>query len=127
MRLIVSSDAIRSRAPVSIIQVCREWSLRPRHRLTLAWRSKPFNQVSYVQITPLRTILDLTYPVSPSQHVLCEKPISVDVDLSKPLVAAAKANPHVKVMIGFSRRCELDESHINWTSRHLADLLDTFS
>jgi myo-inositol 2-dehydrogenase/D-chiro-inositol 1-dehydrogenase len=40
------------------------------------------------------------------QHVLLEKPISIDVADSKPVVEVANANPSVKVMIGFVRRCE---------------------
>lgn len=40
-------------------------------------------------------------------HVLLEKPISVDVEESKPVVAAAEARKDVKVMIGFVRRCKL--------------------
>lgn len=42
-------------------------------------------------------------------HVLLEKPISIDVEDSKPVVAAAEAAAArgVKVMIGFVRRCEL--------------------
>lgn len=39
-------------------------------------------------------------------HVLLEKPISIDVEDSKPVVAAADANKDVKVMIGFVRRCK---------------------
>lgn len=46
--------------------------------------------------------------IKAGKHVLLEKPISVDVELSRPVVAAAAANPSVKVMIGFSRR--FDES-----------------
>jgi myo-inositol 2-dehydrogenase / D-chiro-inositol 1-dehydrogenase len=39
------------------------------------------------------------------QHVLLEKPISVDVETTKPVIEAATARPNLKVMIGFSRRC----------------------
>lgn len=47
--------------------------------------------------------------INAGKHVLLEKPISVDVDLSRPVVEAAAANPSVKVMVGFSRR--FDESY----------------
>lgn len=38
-------------------------------------------------------------------HVLLEKPISVDVEDSRPVVEAARKRKDVKVMIGFVRRC----------------------
>lgn len=44
------------------------------------------------------------------KHVLLEKPISVDVELSRPVVEAAAMNPAVKVMVGFSRR--FDDSFV---------------
>ncbi|KAF6805980.1 myo-inositol 2-dehydrogenase [Colletotrichum sojae] len=37
-------------------------------------------------------------------HVLCEKPLSTNMDEIDKVVEAAKANPHLKVMAGFSRR-----------------------
>ncbi|KAL4757932.1 Gfo/Idh/MocA family protein [Aspergillus foveolatus] len=37
-------------------------------------------------------------------HVLCEKPISTDLAEAQSVVDAAKANPQLKVMAGFSRR-----------------------
>ncbi|WVQ69659.1 uncharacterized protein L199_007879 [Kwoniella botswanensis] len=37
-------------------------------------------------------------------HVLLEKPISIDVEDSRPVLEAATAHPKVKVMIGFVRR-----------------------
>ncbi|KAL4978288.1 hypothetical protein BDW66DRAFT_165054 [Aspergillus desertorum] len=42
-------------------------------------------------------------------HVLCEKPLSISVDICNEVVAAAKRRPHLKVMCGFSRR--FDESY----------------
>ena len=41
-----------------------------------------------------------------AQHVLLEKPISIDVEDSRPVVEAAEKHPELKVMIGFVRRCE---------------------
>ncbi|AFR94584.1 transposase subfamily [Cryptococcus neoformans C23] len=41
---------------------------------------------------------------SAGKHVLLEKPISVDVDLSRPVVEAARKHPELKIMIGLSRR-----------------------
>ncbi|KAL4790958.1 hypothetical protein BDV19DRAFT_401652 [Aspergillus venezuelensis] len=40
-------------------------------------------------------------------HVLCEKPISTDLGEAQSVVDAAKANPHLKVMAGFSRRFDV--------------------
>ncbi|CAM1507502.1 Fc.00g071430.m01.CDS01 [Cosmosporella sp. VM-42] len=37
-------------------------------------------------------------------HVLCEKPLSTDLDEAQAVVDAAKKHPHLKVMAGFSRR-----------------------
>ncbi|KAE9990488.1 hypothetical protein Vi05172_g7885 [Venturia inaequalis] len=37
-------------------------------------------------------------------HVLCEKPLSTDVEMSKTVLAAASAHPKQKVLCGFSRR-----------------------
>ncbi|KAJ5651663.1 hypothetical protein N7507_009089 [Penicillium longicatenatum] len=37
-------------------------------------------------------------------HVLCEKPLSIDIAEAQSVVDAAKENPHLKVMAGFSRR-----------------------
>ncbi|GFZ51344.1 hypothetical protein JCM24511_09104 [Saitozyma sp. JCM 24511] len=42
--------------------------------------------------------------IEKGKHVLLEKPISIDVADSKPVVQVANANPAVKVMIGFVRR-----------------------
>ncbi|KAL3460889.1 hypothetical protein BJX64DRAFT_300432 [Aspergillus heterothallicus] len=42
-------------------------------------------------------------------HVLCEKPLSISVDICNEVVQAARARPHLKVMCGFSRR--FDESY----------------
>jgi myo-inositol 2-dehydrogenase/D-chiro-inositol 1-dehydrogenase len=38
-------------------------------------------------------------------HVLLEKPISVDLEGSLPVVAASKRHPKQKIMIALSRRC----------------------
>ncbi|QDS74073.1 hypothetical protein FKW77_009466 [Venturia effusa] len=40
-------------------------------------------------------------------HVLCEKPLSTDVELSKTVLAAASKHPHQKVLCGFSRRFDV--------------------
>ncbi|RYP03673.1 hypothetical protein DL764_004978 [Monosporascus ibericus] len=37
-------------------------------------------------------------------HVLCEKPISLDIGTCDKVIKAAEARPHLKVMCGFSRR-----------------------
>ena len=37
-------------------------------------------------------------------HVLCEKPLSTDLELSQRVVDAAKQKPDLKVMAAFSRR-----------------------
>jgi predicted dehydrogenase len=50
--------------------------------------------------------LERSTRTDPPQHVLLEKPISVDVKKAIPVVEAAAAHPHLKTMIGFSRRCE---------------------
>ncbi|KAF2854703.1 NAD(P)-binding protein [Plenodomus tracheiphilus IPT5] len=42
-------------------------------------------------------------------HVLCEKPLSTSVKICQDVVDAAKKNPHLKVMCGFSRR--FDDSY----------------
>jgi len=39
------------------------------------------------------------------QHVLLEKPISIDVKLAEPVLDAAQARPDLKIMVGLSRRC----------------------
>lgn len=41
------------------------------------------------------------------QHVLCEKPISIDLETSRSVVNFAESHPELKVMVGFSRRCTL--------------------
>jgi hypothetical protein len=40
------------------------------------------------------------------QHVLLEKPISIDVASALPVLEAAKAHPKQKIMVAFSRRCQ---------------------
>ncbi|WWC61259.1 uncharacterized protein I303_103840 [Kwoniella dejecticola CBS 10117] len=42
--------------------------------------------------------------IKAGKHVLCEKPISISIEESIPVVKAAAEHPEVKVMIGFSRR-----------------------
>ncbi len=42
--------------------------------------------------------------INAGKHVLCEKPLSTSVDVSRSVVEAAAQNPHQKVMCGFSRR-----------------------
>ncbi|KAL2816016.1 hypothetical protein BDW59DRAFT_166556 [Aspergillus cavernicola] len=37
-------------------------------------------------------------------HVLCEKPLSISVDVCTDILNTSKNNPHLKVMCGFSRR-----------------------
>ncbi|KKY13281.1 putative nad binding rossmann fold oxidoreductase [Diplodia seriata] len=37
-------------------------------------------------------------------HVLCEKPLSTSIEEAQSVVDAANANPHLKVMAGYSRR-----------------------
>lgn len=37
-------------------------------------------------------------------HVLCEKPLSTSLEDARSVVSAAAANPHLKVMAGYSRR-----------------------
>ncbi|KAK3196414.1 hypothetical protein K4F52_000296 [Lecanicillium sp. MT-2017a] len=37
-------------------------------------------------------------------HVLCEKPLSISVDVCRQVLAEARKRPHLKVMCGFSRR-----------------------
>lgn len=37
-------------------------------------------------------------------HVLCEKPLSTSVDVSRQVIDAARKKPYLKVMCGFSRR-----------------------
>lgn len=42
--------------------------------------------------------------INADKHVLCEKPLSISVEVSQTVVDAAKKRPHLKVMCGFSRR-----------------------
>ncbi|KAL2012720.1 hypothetical protein VTN00DRAFT_245 [Thermoascus crustaceus] len=42
--------------------------------------------------------------IEADKHVLCEKPISTNVEISQSVVDAAAKKPHLKVMCGFSRR-----------------------
>ncbi|WWC61261.1 uncharacterized protein I303_103842 [Kwoniella dejecticola CBS 10117] len=42
--------------------------------------------------------------IEAGKHTLIEKPISIDVNYTKPVVAAAEKRPDLKVMVAFSRR-----------------------
>lgn len=42
--------------------------------------------------------------IKADKHVLCEKPLSISVEISQSVVDAAKKKPHLKVLCGFSRR-----------------------
>ncbi|KAK5012544.1 hypothetical protein LTR16_002507, partial [Cryomyces antarcticus] len=42
--------------------------------------------------------------IQANKHVLCEKPLSTSVEISRSAVDASKTKPHLKVMCGFSRR-----------------------
>ncbi|KAI5361999.1 Putative gfo/Idh/MocA-like oxidoreductase, NAD(P)-binding domain superfamily [Septoria linicola] len=55
------------------------------------------------------------------KHVLCEKPLSTDVDISQGVLDVAKQHPHLKVMTGFSRR--FDQSYRNaWKKADSGDI-----
>ncbi|CAG8938042.1 unnamed protein product [Penicillium salamii] len=41
-------------------------------------------------------------------HVLCEKPITTDLDLLRNLIDTVRKTPHIKVMTAFMRRFDLD-------------------
>jgi len=41
------------------------------------------------------------------EHVMCEKPISVDVITTEEVLAKAASKPDLKLLIPFCRRCEL--------------------
>lgn len=47
------------------------------------------------------------------QHVMCEKPISVDVITTEEVLAKAKSKPHLKFLVPFCRRCECCGVRIN--------------
>lgn len=49
--------------------------------------------------------------IEANKHVLCEKPLSTKLDISQNVFEAARRNPSVKVMCGFSRR--FDSSYRN--------------
>ncbi|KAL8717336.1 MAG: hypothetical protein Q9225_005411 [Loekoesia sp. 1 TL-2023] len=42
--------------------------------------------------------------IEKEKHVLCEKPLSTNVEISQSVVDAANRHPHLKVLCGFSRR-----------------------
>jgi len=42
--------------------------------------------------------------IAANKHVLCEKPLSTNIEISQSVLDAAKKKPHLKVMCGFSRR-----------------------
>ncbi|KAK4542335.1 hypothetical protein LTR36_006791 [Oleoguttula mirabilis] len=52
-------------------------------------------------------------------HVLCEKPLSTDMEEAQGVVDAAAKKPHLKVMAAFSRR--FDESYRNAAKKILED------
>lgn len=49
--------------------------------------------------------------VEAGKHVLCEKPLSLDLDACQKVLETAARHPHVKVMCGFSRR--FDASYLD--------------
>ncbi|KAI7238171.1 NAD(P)-binding protein [Hortaea werneckii] len=49
--------------------------------------------------------------IEADKHVLCEKPLSINVEISQSVADAARRKPHLKVMCGFSRR--FDQSYRN--------------
>ncbi|KAK4548538.1 hypothetical protein LTR36_009448 [Oleoguttula mirabilis] len=53
------------------------------------------------------------------KHVLCEKPLSTDLDEAQKVVDAAKGYPDLKVMAGFSRR--FDDSYRDAAKKILED------
>jgi myo-inositol 2-dehydrogenase / D-chiro-inositol 1-dehydrogenase len=52
-------------------------------------------------------------------HVLCEKPLSVDLDEAQSVVDEANSHPELKVMAGFSRR--FDESYRDAAAKVIKD------
>jgi predicted dehydrogenase len=53
---------------------------------------------------------------SDKQHVLLEKPISIDLETARDVVKYAESKPELKVMVGFSRRCTLRLPTARWAS-----------
>ncbi|KAI8934999.1 hypothetical protein NX059_008665 [Plenodomus lindquistii] len=49
--------------------------------------------------------------IEAGKHVLCEKPLSTKLDVCQQVLTTAAANPHIKVMCGFSRR--FDSSYLS--------------
>ncbi|KAJ5537461.1 hypothetical protein N7494_006940 [Penicillium frequentans] len=45
--------------------------------------------------------------IAADKHVLCEKPLSTNAEVSQSVVDAAAKKPHLKVMCGFSRRFDI--------------------
>jgi myo-inositol 2-dehydrogenase/D-chiro-inositol 1-dehydrogenase len=59
--------------------------------------------------------------IKAGKHVLCEKPLSTDVDISQGVLDVAKQYPDLKVMTGFSRR--FDQSYRNaWQKAEAGDI-----
>jgi myo-inositol 2-dehydrogenase/D-chiro-inositol 1-dehydrogenase len=59
--------------------------------------------------------------IKAGKHVLCEKPLSTDVQISQGVLDVAKQYPHLKVMTGFSRR--FDQSYRNaWKKADAGDI-----
>ncbi|KAE8540863.1 hypothetical protein D1P53_002215 [Cryptococcus gattii VGV] len=81
------------------------------------------NDIDAVVIaTATSTHVDLTLrAIKAGKHVLLEKPISIDLKSSRPVIAASEARPEVKVMVGFPRRFDDDyrEAYDRLTSNGL--------
>ncbi|KAL8705276.1 MAG: hypothetical protein Q9201_001607 [Fulgogasparrea decipioides] len=61
--------------------------------------------------------------IAANKHVLCEKPLSTNVEISQSVVDAAERRPHLKVMCGFSRR--FDASYRDAYKKMQAGLIGT--
>ncbi|KAL8680118.1 MAG: hypothetical protein Q9186_003642 [Xanthomendoza sp. 1 TL-2023] len=61
--------------------------------------------------------------IDADKHVLCEKPLSTNVEISQSVVNAAARRPHLKVMCGFSRR--FDVSYRDAHSKAISGLIGT--
>lgn len=60
--------------------------------------------------------------IKAGKHVLCEKPLSTDLDISMGVVEVAKQSPKLKVMTGFSRR--FDQSYRNAQKKLIVGILE---
>ncbi|KAL8648910.1 MAG: hypothetical protein Q9226_005795 [Calogaya cf. arnoldii] len=61
--------------------------------------------------------------IAADKHVLCEKPLSTSVEISRSVIDAAARRPHLKVMCGFSRR--FDASYRDAHSKATSGLIGT--